>query len=55
MRNYYQIEGIFTMFSWGQYIVLAMKNAASIFKLIYFGTKIGFFVYFFQDLLRFIS
>jgi len=37
------------------YDATAMKNTTSILNLIYLGTKIGLFVYFFQDLLKLIS
>jgi hypothetical protein len=33
---------------------ITMKNATSILNLVYLGTKIGLFVYFFEDLINFI-
>lgn len=32
-----------------------MKNAASLFKFVYISTKIGLFIYFFQDFFKLIS
>ncbi len=32
-----------------------MKNTASLFKFVYLGTKVGFFIYFFRDILSVIS
>ena len=32
-----------------------MKNAVSVMNLIYWGSKLGLFVYFFQDILSLIS
>jgi hypothetical protein len=32
-----------------------MKNAASVLNLVYWGTKVGLFIYFYQDIIRFIS
>lgn len=36
-------------------ILTAMKNITTILNFVYLGTKIGLFVYFFQDILNFIS
>ena len=36
-------------------IGVTMKNTASLFKIVYISTKIGLFIYFFQDFFKLIS
>lgn len=35
-------------------ILARMKNTANLFNLVFWGTKIGFFCYFFHDVINFI-
>lgn len=54
MSKYYSDHQFFAIKMASEGILARMKNTASILNLVFWGTKLGLFCYFFQDVLSFI-
>lgn len=54
MGKYYSDHQFFAIAIASEGILARMKNTASILNLVFIGTKLGLFCYFFQDIIGFI-